>query len=220
MVRSSPTSRDESSLRKRQAVRNFDRAPNNPWASSARALAYTFKIAREHARIKRLYLFQWTGSRPSAHFDAGLMNARYKPRPGYVVVCRELHAARCKRKDGQQLAVVPRGARAGAGGAAGGWRSRRARSWRRSSARDKASRPAAASRGHPRTFGLKARCPPSSGAWSQLGPGRDPATRAVYQSSASRRAPRAGVVRLYRLRVAEDRVDDTPSRLDRVPTRE
>ena len=65
---------------------------------AARALAYTFKIAREHARIKRLYLFQWTGSPPAAHFDAGLMNAHYKPRPGYVVVCRELHAARCNVK--------------------------------------------------------------------------------------------------------------------------
>ena len=65
---------------------------------AARALAFTFKIAREHARIKRVYLFQWTGSPPSALFDAGLMNAHYQPRPGYVVVCRELHAAHCNVK--------------------------------------------------------------------------------------------------------------------------
>jgi hypothetical protein len=65
---------------------------------AARAIAFTFKIAREHARIKRVYLFQWTGSPPNALFDAGLMNAHYQPRPGYVVVCRELHAAHCNVK--------------------------------------------------------------------------------------------------------------------------
>ena len=45
--------------------------PNKNGSGLTRALAYTFKIAREHARIKRLYLFQWTGSAPSAHFRCG-----------------------------------------------------------------------------------------------------------------------------------------------------
>jgi hypothetical protein len=77
---------------------NFPNKNGSGIRRAARALSYTFRIAREHARIKRLYLFQWTGSSSGAHFDAGLMNARYKPRPGYVVVCRELHAARCNLK--------------------------------------------------------------------------------------------------------------------------
>ena len=31
-------------------------------------------------------------------FDAGLMNARYQPRPGYLVVCKALRAAKCNQK--------------------------------------------------------------------------------------------------------------------------
>jgi hypothetical protein len=62
---------------------------------AASALSFMFSIAASQPRIKRLYIFQWTGSTASARFDAGLTDANYKPRPGYLVVCHRLHAAHC-----------------------------------------------------------------------------------------------------------------------------
>jgi hypothetical protein len=65
---------------------------------AARALSYMFKIAGSSSRIKRLYIYDWTGGYTSTRFDAGLMNGKYEPRPGYVVVCKQLHAANCRVK--------------------------------------------------------------------------------------------------------------------------
>lgn len=65
---------------------------------AAKALSFMFKIAGSSSRIKRLYIYDWTGGVTSTRFDAGLMNAKYEPRPGYVVVCKQLHAARCNVK--------------------------------------------------------------------------------------------------------------------------
>ncbi|HEV7938862.1 MAG TPA: hypothetical protein VGP18_12680 [Solirubrobacteraceae bacterium] len=65
---------------------------------AAKALSYMFKIAGSSSRIKRLYIYDWTGGYASTRFDAGLMNAKYEPRPGYVVVCKQLHAANCNVK--------------------------------------------------------------------------------------------------------------------------
>jgi hypothetical protein len=65
---------------------------------AAKALSYMFKIAASSSRIKRLYIYDWTGGYTSTRFDAGLMNAKYEPRPGYVVVCKQLHAAKCNVK--------------------------------------------------------------------------------------------------------------------------
>ncbi len=65
---------------------------------AAKALSYMFKIAGSSSRIKRLYIYDWTGGTSSTRFDAGLMNAKYEPRPGYVVVCKQLHAAKCNVK--------------------------------------------------------------------------------------------------------------------------
>ena len=62
---------------------------------AAKALKYMFSLASSSSRIKRLYIFDWTGGVTATRFDAGLMDSRYKPRPGYVVVCRQLHGARC-----------------------------------------------------------------------------------------------------------------------------
>jgi len=62
---------------------------------AAKAIKFVFGLAGSHAKIKRLYLFDWTGGTPRTRFDAGIMDARYRPRPGYVVLCRALHAARC-----------------------------------------------------------------------------------------------------------------------------
>lgn len=65
---------------------------------AARVLKYMFGVAGSDSRIRRLYIYNWVGGTPSTRFDAGLMNARYKPRQGYVVVCKQLHAAHCNVK--------------------------------------------------------------------------------------------------------------------------
>jgi hypothetical protein len=62
---------------------------------AAKVLQFTFKVAASEPRIKRLYIYNWTGGNSKTRFDAGLMNAHDQARPGYVVVCRQLHAARC-----------------------------------------------------------------------------------------------------------------------------
>jgi hypothetical protein len=49
-------------------------------------------------QIKRLYVYAWTGGTGSTRFDAGLTNVHEQPRAGYVVVCRQLHAAKCNVK--------------------------------------------------------------------------------------------------------------------------
>ncbi len=65
---------------------------------AAKVLKYMFAVAASQPRIKRLYIYNWTGGTPSTRFDAGLMNAREQPRAGYQVVCRQLHGARCNAK--------------------------------------------------------------------------------------------------------------------------
>ncbi len=65
---------------------------------AVKALKFMFKIAAMSPRIKRLYIYEWSGEPPSGTFDAGLMDSHYKPRPGYVVVCKALHAAHCNVK--------------------------------------------------------------------------------------------------------------------------
>jgi hypothetical protein len=65
---------------------------------AAKVLKYMFNVAAALPRIKRLYVYNWTGGTPSTRFDAGLMNAHDQPRAGYQVVCRQLHGARCNAK--------------------------------------------------------------------------------------------------------------------------
>jgi hypothetical protein len=65
---------------------------------ATRALSYMFHLASSNSRIKRLYIFQWSGSTGAARFDAGLTDPHYNPRPGYVTVCKQLHAAKCSMK--------------------------------------------------------------------------------------------------------------------------
>jgi hypothetical protein len=65
---------------------------------AAKVLKYTFAVAGSVPQIKRLYIFDWSGGTTSTRFDAGLTDAHNNPRPGYVVVCRELHAAHCAVK--------------------------------------------------------------------------------------------------------------------------
>ena len=57
---------------------------------AAKALRFMFKLAANR-RIKRLYIYQWTGDKPSALFDAGLVSPDGKtPRKGYAVVKKKL----------------------------------------------------------------------------------------------------------------------------------
>ncbi|HEY3759557.1 MAG TPA: hypothetical protein VGL37_07325 [Solirubrobacteraceae bacterium] len=65
---------------------------------AARVLQFVFKIAASEPRIKRLYLYDWTGGTSKTRFDAGLMNYHDQPRQGYVVVCKQLRAAKCNVK--------------------------------------------------------------------------------------------------------------------------
>jgi hypothetical protein len=63
---------------------------------AANVINYTFAVASSQSRIKRLYLYNWSGGAASARFDAGLTDYRHRPRAGYVVVCRHLHGAKCR----------------------------------------------------------------------------------------------------------------------------
>jgi hypothetical protein len=65
---------------------------------AAKALSYMFRLASSNPRIKRLYIFQWSGSTGAARFDAGLTDPHFKPRPGYVIVCEHLHGSKCRVK--------------------------------------------------------------------------------------------------------------------------
>jgi hypothetical protein len=62
---------------------------------AAKVLEFMFRVAGAERQIKRLYIYDWNGGTNSTRFDAGLTNAHEKPREGYVVVCRALHAAKC-----------------------------------------------------------------------------------------------------------------------------
>jgi hypothetical protein len=65
---------------------------------AAKVLKYMFNVAASNPRVKRLYIFDWSGGTNSTRFDAGLTDAHNKPRPGYVAVCKALHAAKCNVK--------------------------------------------------------------------------------------------------------------------------
>ena len=60
-----------------------------------KALQYMFSLARSNSRIKRLYIFDWSGTSSTERFDAGLVDPRGYPRPGYQVVCTYFHAKVC-----------------------------------------------------------------------------------------------------------------------------
>jgi hypothetical protein len=61
---------------------------NSP-TRAADALRRMFRLASQYrSRIKRLYIYNWYGTSRKARFDAGLVDAKGKPRPGYGVVKR------------------------------------------------------------------------------------------------------------------------------------
>lgn len=65
---------------------------------AANVLNYMFNVAAGHTQIKRLYIYDWTGGNANTRFDAGLTDTHHVPRPGYVVVCKRLHGAKCNVK--------------------------------------------------------------------------------------------------------------------------
>ena len=60
---------------------------------AAKVLEVHVQRRSSHPQIKRLYIYDWTGGTAATRFDAGLTDAHDQPRPGYVAVCHELHAA-------------------------------------------------------------------------------------------------------------------------------
>jgi hypothetical protein len=62
---------------------------------AANVLRFTFQVAAAHAKIKRLYIYDWNGGTNATRFDAGLTNGDERPRAGYIVVCKALHAKKC-----------------------------------------------------------------------------------------------------------------------------
>jgi hypothetical protein len=65
---------------------------------AAKVLSYMFNVAAGHAKITRLYVYDWTGGNSSTRFDAGLTDNHHVPRPGYVVLCKKLHGKKCNVK--------------------------------------------------------------------------------------------------------------------------
>jgi hypothetical protein len=50
---------------------------------AARSIKFALKLARDYGRVKRVYLYNWTGARPDARFDSGLIASDGTARPGY-----------------------------------------------------------------------------------------------------------------------------------------
>jgi hypothetical protein len=57
---------------------------------AARSIAYAFKLARDNERVRRVYLYNWTGARPSDRFDSGLIASDGTARPGFDALRAEL----------------------------------------------------------------------------------------------------------------------------------
>jgi hypothetical protein len=57
---------------------------------AARSIAYAFKLARDNVRVRRVYLYNWTGARPTDRFDSGLIAPDGTARPGFDALRAEL----------------------------------------------------------------------------------------------------------------------------------
>ncbi|MBI5105475.1 MAG: hypothetical protein HZB46_10940 [Solirubrobacterales bacterium] len=71
-------------------VVQFGRAFPYSLNRQARAIRYMFRLARSSPRIRRLYIYNWTGAPRDARFDAGLISPAGRPRPAYRAVARAL----------------------------------------------------------------------------------------------------------------------------------
>jgi hypothetical protein len=76
----------------------FPNSHGSGLSRAAKVIKYMFAVAASQSQIKRLYIYDWTGGVNSTRFDAGLMDARDRPRAGYVVVCKQLGASKCNVK--------------------------------------------------------------------------------------------------------------------------
>ena len=65
--------------------RSFQNNHGSGLTRAAKALKYMFSLAGAFHQITRLYIYSWTATRSDV-FDAGLVDSRGKPRPGYYVV--------------------------------------------------------------------------------------------------------------------------------------
>ena len=77
---------------------SFLNAHGSGLTRAAKVLKFMFSVAASNSRIKRLYIYDWSGGTSSTRFDAGLTNALGQPRVGYEVVCKALHAPACSVK--------------------------------------------------------------------------------------------------------------------------
>jgi hypothetical protein len=57
---------------------------------AAKATTFMFSLARSSPRIARLYIYQWTGAKSGARFDAGLIAPDGDPRPAFFIVKQTL----------------------------------------------------------------------------------------------------------------------------------
>lgn len=70
--------------------RSFPNRHGEGLRRAAAALRYMFSLARSDRRIQRLYIYEWSSASRNDRFDAGLVDTRGKPRPGYSVVRKYL----------------------------------------------------------------------------------------------------------------------------------
>jgi hypothetical protein len=75
-------------------VAKFGKAFPYDLQRQARAMRYLFDLASREPRIRRVYLYNWTGAPRDARFDAGLTNPDGSPRPAYDIVGQWLRRAR------------------------------------------------------------------------------------------------------------------------------
>ncbi|MGH2919920.1 MAG: hypothetical protein ACRDLS_15165 [Solirubrobacteraceae bacterium] len=72
----------------------FGRAFRYDERRAARAVAFSLRLARKHERVKRIYLYNWTGANPGDRFDAGLIGPPGSPsgkvRPAYEVLRKSI----------------------------------------------------------------------------------------------------------------------------------
>jgi hypothetical protein len=78
----------------------FPNSKGSGLTRASKALAFMFRLASSNSRIRRLYIFQWSGATGAARFDAGITDPHYNPRPGYVTVCKQVlrGSSKCRMK--------------------------------------------------------------------------------------------------------------------------
>jgi hypothetical protein len=58
---------------------------------AARSVSYALKLAADNRRVKRVYLYNWTGAQPADRFDSGLVGpGGGAVRPGYEALRKAL----------------------------------------------------------------------------------------------------------------------------------